>query len=266
MSRIQMKELLEAGVHFGHQTRRWNPKMKPYIFSTRKNIHILDLQKTVALANKAAEFITTSVTEGKTVLFVGTKKQAKKAIAEQAARCGMPYVNNRWLGGMLTNYATVRRSLNLMLEIEGLETSGGLAQRPVKERMSLTRRKEKLQANLGGIRDMQGLPDILFVVDTRKDTLAVAEARRLNIPVVALVDTNCDPEEITYPIPANDDAIRAIALFCAIIADAVLEGQEYRARQQEELEAQAERAAVEGAQADALAEKVAETGDGATAQ
>ncbi len=258
MGRIQMKELLEAGVHFGHQTRRWNPKMKPYIFSTRKNIHILDLQKTVNLANKAAEFVQQQVAMGKQVLFVGTKKQAKKAIAEQAARCGMPYVNNRWLGGMLTNYATVRKSLDLMLEYEGMETSGALAQRPVKERMRITKRLEKLRANLGGIRDMGGLPDLLFVVDTRKDTLAVQEARRLKIPVVALVDTNCDPEEITHPIPANDDAIRAISLFCGFIAESVCEGREQFAKEQEELSAQADKVEQAEAQSAALTEKVAE--------
>ena len=232
--------------------------MKPYIFSTRKNIHILDLQKTVNLANKAGEFVVDSVAQGKKVLFVGTKKQAKKAIAEQAARCGMPYVNNRWLGGMLTNYATVRKSLDLMFEIETMETSGALAQRPVKERMRLTRRKEKLQANLGGIRDMGSLPDLLFVVDTRKDMLAVQEANRLKIPVVALVDTNCDPEEITHPIPANDDAIRAIALFCSFIANSVNEGREQYEKQQAEYAAEADKVASADSEAVALQQKVGE--------
>ena len=258
MAKVTMRQMLEAGVHFGHQTRFWNPKMATYIFGERNKIHIINLEKTLPLFNDAVNAVSKIASHNGKVLFVGTKRAARQPIMEEAIRAGMPYVNHRWLGGMLTNYATVRKSLDLMFEIEEMETSGALAQRPVKERMRLLRRKEKLQANLGGIRDMGTLPDLLFVVDTRKDMLAVQEANRLKIPVVALVDTNCDPEEITHPIPANDDAIRAIALFCGFIANSVNEGREQYDKRQEEYAAEADKVASADSEAVAMEQKVEE--------
>ena len=218
-----MKELLEAGVHFGHQTKRWNPKMKKYIFGKRNGIYIIDLQKTLKLFKEASAFITELSSAGKRILFVGTKRQAQDAILEEANRCGMFYVNNRWLGGTLTNFTTVRKSIERLKELEATlnDTEKELSK---KERASLDRERDKLQKNLIGIREMDGLPDALFVIDPKKEYIAVQEAKKLRIPVVAIVDTNCDPEDINHVIPGNDDAIRAIRLFTQKIADSVLEG------------------------------------------
>jgi small subunit ribosomal protein S2 len=230
MSQVTMKQLLEAGVHFGHQTSRWNPKMRPYIFGARNGIHIIDLQQTVTLFREACDFIRAVVADGSTVLFVGTKKQAQETIRADAERCGMPYVNNRWLGGTLTNFHTIKQSLERMKKLEDTiaesETSGTLKK---KERLMLQRDHAKLLTNLQGIRDMKKLPDALFVIDPDREAIAVAEANRLKIPVVGVVDTNCDPDRIAYCIPGNDDAIRAIRLFCGAIADAASEGAGERA-------------------------------------
>ncbi len=220
---ISMKELLEAGVHFGHQTKRWNPKMKKYIFGKRNGIYIIDLQKTLKLFKEASAFISDLSSSGKRILFVGTKRQAQDAILEEANRCGMFYVNNRWLGGTLTNFTTVRKSIERLKEIEGL-LGDGEKEMSKKERAALDRERDKLQKNLIGIREMDGLPDAIFVIDPKKEYIAVKEAKKLRIPVVAIVDTNCDPEDIDYVIPGNDDAIRAIRLFTQKMADAVLEG------------------------------------------
>lgn len=221
-----MKQLLESGVHFGHQTKRWNPKMKPYIFTERNGIYIVDLQQTVKLAEDAYNFVRELATEGKTVLFVGTKKQAKETIKQEAERCGMPYVNERWLGGMLTNFKTIRKRIERLEELEQMEEDGIFEVLPKKEVMQLEKERTKLVRNLGGIRDMNGLPDVLFIVDPRREEIAVAEAKKLGIPVVAIVDTNCDPDDVDYLIPGNDDAIRAVKLLTGVIADAVVESQE----------------------------------------
>jgi small subunit ribosomal protein S2 len=223
-----MKELLEAGVHFGHQTRRWNPKMKPYIFAAKNGIYIIDLQKTVRLLKKAYQFVRETVAEGKDILFVGTKRQAQESIQEEATRCGMPYVNHRWLGGMLTNFQTIRKSIDRLRELEAMMEDGRIMEYPKKETLRLQKEKAKLEKNLGGIKDMEDLPGAIFVVDSKKEYIAVREARKLGIPVVAIVDTNCDPDEIDYPIPGNDDAIRAIRLFSSLMANACLEGLELR--------------------------------------
>ena len=223
MASISMKELLEAGVHFGHQTRRWNPKMRPYIFGKRNGIYIVDLQKTLQLFEEASNFVRDAVARGGSVLFVGTKRQAQDVIREEATRSGMFYVANRWLGGTLTNFVTIRRSIEKFKDIERQlgETESPLTK---KERVRLERERAKLEKNLGGIRDMESLPDALFVIDTNQEHNAVHEANRLGIPVVAVVDTNCDPDLVDYPIPGNDDAIRAIKLFTSRVADSVLEG------------------------------------------
>jgi len=222
---ISMKELLEAGVHFGHQTKRWNPKMKEYIFGERNGIYIIDLQKTLKMFKDAARFVGETAALGKNVLFVGTKRQAQEAIAEEATRCQMFYVNQRWLGGLLTNMLTVQKSIKRLKELEAMAAvEGGYAGRPKKEVIRLERERKHLDQNLAGIKDMPGLPDVLFVIDSNKESIAVKEARRLGIPVVAIVDTNCDPDEVDYVIPGNDDALRAIRLFASKIADAVIEG------------------------------------------
>ena len=221
-----MKELLEAGVHFGHQTKRWNPKMKEYIFGERNGIYIIDLQKTLKLFKDAARYVGEMAQQGKNVLFVGTKRQAQEAIAEEATRCQMYYVNQRWLGGLLTNMTTVQKSIKRLKELESWSTDGGYAARPKKEVIRLERERKHLDSNLAGIKDMPGLPDVLFVIDSNKEAIAVKEARRLNIPVVAIVDTNCDPDEVDWVIPGNDDALRAIRLFASKIADAVVEGRQ----------------------------------------
>jgi small subunit ribosomal protein S2 len=220
-----MKELLEAGVHFGHQTKRWNPKMKEYIFGERNGIYIIDLQKTLKMFKDAARYVGEMAAQGKNVLFVGTKRQAQEAIAEEANRCQMFYVNQRWLGGLLTNMATVQKSIKRLKELEGMASvEDGYAGRPKKEVIRLERERKHLDQNLAGIKDMPGLPDVLFVIDSNKEAIAVKEARRLGIPVVAIVDTNCDPDEVDYVIPGNDDALRAIRLFASKISDAVTEG------------------------------------------
>lgn len=225
---VTMKQLLEAGVHFGHQTKRWNPKMKPYIFGARNGIHIIDLQKTVEYFKVAYSFVKEIGKQGGVILFVGTKKQAQDVIAEEALRVGLPYVNERWLGGMLTNFRTVKTSIDKMKEIERMEEDGYLAKLSKKEAIRLIKRKEKIKEYLNGLRDMENIPDALFVVDSKKERIAILEAKRLGIPVVGVVDTNCDPDDVDYIIPANDDAIRAVKLLASKIADAYEEGKRER--------------------------------------
>ena len=221
MSGIALKDLLEAGVHFGHQTKRWNPKMKAYIFGERNGIYIIDLAKTAKLFREAEQFTMNLAAEGRTILFVGTKRQAQDAVAEEAQRCGMFFVNQRWLGGLLTNFTTIQRSLSRLRDLEAMETDGRYDTLSKKEIAQIEKEKRKLQKNLEGIRNMSRLPDALFVVDTRKEKIAVDEARKLKIPVIGVVDTNCDPDEVDFVIPGNDDALRAIRLFASRIADAV---------------------------------------------
>lgn len=224
MAVISMKQLLEAGVHFGHQTRRWNPKMARFIFTERNGIYIIDLQKTVHKVDEAYNFMKSVAAEGKDILFVGTKKQAQEAIKDEALRCGMFYVNERWLGGMLTNFNTIQTRIRRLRELEKMEEDGTFEKLPKKEVAQLNHEKEKLERFLGGIKDMKKKPGAMFIVDPRKERIAVAEAKRLHIPIVAIVDTNCDPDEIDYPIPGTDDAIRAVRLLCGKMADAVIEG------------------------------------------
>ena len=226
MSVISMKQLLEAGVHFGHQTRRWNPKMKEYIFTERNGIYIIDLQKTVKKAEEAYNFVRSVAEAGDSILFVGTKKQAQESIEQEAKRCEMFYVNQRWLGGMLTNFKTIQTRIAKLRKIEKMEEDGDFAYLPKKEVIKLKAEQEKLEKNLSGIKDMKKLPGAMFVVDPRKEHIAVMEARALGIPVVAIVDTNCDPDEVDYAIPGNDDAIRAVKLIASKMADAVLEGRQ----------------------------------------
>ena len=226
MSVISMKQLLEAGVHFGHQTRKWNPKMSKYIFNSRNDIHIINLEDTVVLIDKAYDFIKEMASQGKTILFVGTKKQAQKAIEDEAKRCGMYYINSRWLGGTLTNFKTIRSRIERLNKLNNMEKVGEFNLLPKKEVIKLKAERDKLEKNLGGIKDMTKLPDVLFVVDTKKEHIAVKEAKTLNIPVVALLDTNCDPEPIDYVIPGNDDAIRAVSLIAGAMANAVIEAKE----------------------------------------
>ena len=226
MAVISMKQLLEAGVHFGHQTRRWNPKMAQYIFTERNGIYIIDLQKTVRKIDEAYMFVRDLALEGKSLLFVGTKKQAQESIEAEAKRCGMFYVNNRWLGGTLTNFRTMQTRIKRLNDIDAMEKNGQFDVLPKKEVIKLCAEREKLLKNLGGIREMKKLPGALFIVDPRKERIAVAEARTLGIPIVAIVDTNCDPDEIDYVIPGNDDAIRAVKLIAGKLADAVLEGKQ----------------------------------------
>ena len=227
---VTMKDLLECGVHFGHQTRRWNPKMKKFIFGERKNIYIIDLQKTLRYFRYTYNIVRDAAAEGKTVLFVGTKKQASQAIKEYAEKCGMPYVNHRWLGGMMTNFQTIKQSIRKLDVIEAMEEDGSIDLLTKKEALMLRRKKEKLMDYLGGIRNMKALPDMVFVVDTVKEKIAVQEANRLRMPVVAPLDTNCDPDFVDYPIPGNDDAIRSIQLFCKEMCEAINEGKELRAQ------------------------------------
>jgi small subunit ribosomal protein S2 len=224
MAVVTMKQLLDSGAHFGHQTRRWNPKMKRFIFTERNGIYIIDLQQTLTYIERAYEFIRETVAHGGTVLFVGTKKQAQEAIADQAKRVGMPFVNQRWLGGMLTNFQTVHKRLQRLKELEAMEQTGGFAGLTKKEVLMLTREKGKLEKTLGGIRDMAKVPSAVWVVDTNKEHIAVGEARKLGIPVVAILDTNCDPDEVDFPIPGNDDAIRSAALLTRVVADAAADG------------------------------------------
>ena len=225
MASITMKELLEAGVHFGHQTKRWNPKMKQYIFGERNGIYIIDLQKTLRLFKEATQFVADLAAQGKTVLFVGTKRQAQDAIAEEALRCNMFFVNQRWLGGLLTNFSTIQKSIKRLKELDAMATDGRYELLPKKGVTRLERERKALEKNLSGIKDMPGLPDALFVIDSKNEEIAVAEARRLGIPVIAIVDTNCDPDVVDYVIPGNDDALRAIRLFASKVSESVIEGQ-----------------------------------------
>jgi small subunit ribosomal protein S2 len=224
MAVVTMRQLLESGVHFGHQTRRWNPKMKRFILTDRNGIYIIDLRQTLDYIDKAYDYIRTTVAEGGSILFVGTKKQAQEAVAEQAQRVGMPFVNHRWLGGMLTNFSTVFKRLQRMKELEALEQTGATQGYTKKEALQLSREKIKLTKTLGGLRDMQRVPAAVWIVDTKKEHIAVDEARKLGIPVIAVLDTNCDPDEVDFPIPGNDDAIRSAALLTRVVADAVADG------------------------------------------
>lgn len=221
---VTMKNLLEAGVHFGHQTRRWNPKMKPFIFTERSGIYILDLQRTLKELDTSYRFTRALASRGESILFVGTKKQAQEPIRDEAVRSGMPYVNQRWLGGMLTNFVTMRSRVQRMEELEAMEADGRMATLPKKEQLLLRKELGKLEANLGGVREMRSLPGAIFVVDTKREDIAIREARRLHIPIIGLVDTNADPDEVDYVIPANDDAIRSVGLMCRVIADAIIDG------------------------------------------
>jgi len=223
MAVVTMKSLLESGVHFGHQVKRWDPRMKKYIFAERNGIHIIDLQKTIVAIKDAYSAVRKVTSDGKSVLFVGTKKQAQQTIAKEAERCGMFFINNRWLGGMLTNFTTIKKSLLRLKKLEKMEIDGTFENLTKKEISGIQKEKAKLEKNLGGIKEMKELPGIIFIIDTHKEAIAVAEARRMGIPIVAVVDTNCNPEGIDYPIPGNDDAIRAITLFTSIIANAVIE-------------------------------------------
>lgn len=251
MATVTMKELLEAGVHFGHQTRRWNPKMKEYIFGERNGIHIIDLQKTLKMFREAAAYITSIAAEGKTVLFVGTKRQAREAIAEEAVRCGQYYVNSRWLGGTLTNWTTLQKSIQRFKGLEEMEGDGRLEAAPNKEQAKMRRELRHFHENLDGLKNLAGLPDVLFIVDSRNETIAIKEARKLQIPVVAVVDSNCDPDVVDHIIPGNDDALRAIRLFTSKIADAILHGQ----AQYEQAVMEAAKAAEEATAAEAAAEE-----------
>jgi len=247
LAAIAMKDLLEAGVHFGHQTKRWNPKMKEYIFGERNGIYILDLGKTVKLFREAEEFVTNLAAEGRTILFVGTKRQAQDVIAEEAQRCGMFFVNERWLGGLLTNFATIQRSLGRLRDLEAMATDGRFDTLSKKEIARNEKERRKLAKNLEGIRQMSRLPDAVFIVDTKKEQIAVDEARKLKIPVIGIVDTNCDPDEVDFVIPGNDDALRAIRLFASRIADAVIAGRDMK----QSVDAEAARQAAEEAAANA---------------
>jgi small subunit ribosomal protein S2 len=266
LANITMKELLEAGVHFGHQTKRWNPKMKEYIFGERNGIYIIDLQKTLKMFKEASKFVQDLAAEGRIVLFVGTKRQAQDAIAEEAQRCGGFYVNQRWLGGLLTNWVTVQKSVKRLKELDDMATDGRYELLPKKEVIKLERERKHLQANLAGIKEMTRLPDAIFVIDSNKEQIAVREARKLGIPVVAVVDTNCDPSEVDYVIPGNDDALRAIRLFASKIADSIAEGSQF-ATDKQTAELAAAAGAAKQAEADA-AQASAEAGateEGATA-
>ena len=233
---VTMRDLLECGVHFGHQVRRWNPKMKKFIFGERKGIYIIDLQKTIRYFRYTYNIVRDAAAEGKTILFVGTKKQAGPTVGDFAKECGMPYVNHRWLGGMLTNFATIRQSIRKLEVIEKMEEDGSIDLLTKKEALMLRRKKEKLVAYLGGIKDMKALPDMIFVIDVVKEKSAVAEANRLKIPVVAPLDTNCDPDVVDFPIPGNDDAIRSVQLFCKEMAEAINEGKALREQDGENIE------------------------------
>jgi small subunit ribosomal protein S2 len=240
MAVISMKQLLEAGVHFGHQTRRWNPKMAEYIFAERNGIYIIDLQKTVRKVEEAYRAVADIVREGGEMLFVGTKKQAQESIKEEATRCGMYYVNERWLGGMLTNFKTIQARIQRLKELEKMQVDGRMSLLPKKEVANLMHEMEKLQKNLGGIKNMRAIPDVLFIVDPRKERIAIQEARNLGIPIVAIVDTNCDPDEVDYVIPGNDDAIRAVKLIAGKLADAVVESRQGEINETESASATAE--------------------------
>jgi len=252
---VTMRELLEAGVHFGHQTRRWNPKMRPYIFTERNGIHIVDLRMTVSQAERAYKLVEDATTKGGTILFIGTKKQAQDAIQKGAEACGMPYVNHRWLGGMLTNFQTIHRRIMYMRELERMDSSGEMDALPKKERLRLRREMGKLQAVLGGVRDMHRTPDVVFIIDINEEHIAVAEAARLGIPIIALVDTNCDPDLIDLVIPGNDDAIRAAYLLSNAMADAANKGQELYAASKKDKDSKNQAKAAPAAKAGAEAPK-----------
>src|SRR5262249_27819334 len=256
VAQITMKELLEAGVHFGHQTKRWNPKMKEYIFGERNGIYIIDLQKTLKMFKDASKYVQDMAAQGKTIMFVGTKRQAQDAIAEEATRCGMFYVNQRWLGGLLTNWVTVQKSVKRLQELDDMATDGRYDLLPKKEVIKLERERKHLQANLAGIKSLKRLPDTLFVIDSNKEQIAVREARKLGIPVVAVVDTNCDPTEVDYVIPGNDDALRAIRLFASKIADSIVEGAQAATDKQD-----AEFAGAVGAATETIATEGTEVGE-----
>ncbi len=234
MAVVAMKQLLEAGVHFGHQTRRWDPKMAEYIFQARNGIHIIDLQKTSKKLDEAYAFLKEQVEEGKTVLFVGTKKQAQECVKEAALKCGMYYIDQRWLGGMLTNFGTIQKRIQRLKDLEAMEQDGTFEILPKKEVILLKKEMEKLERNLGGIKEMDKLPGVIFLVDPKKERIAILEAKKLNIPVIGLVDTNCNPEELDYPIPGNDDAIRAVKLIADVMANAVIEGKQGESFEAEE--------------------------------
>jgi len=255
---VAMKDLLECGVHFGHQTRRWNPKMKKYIFGERKNIYIIDLQKTLRFFRYTYNVVKDAATEGQTMLFVGTKKQASQAVKEYAEKCGMPYVNHRWLGGMLTNYQTIKQSIRKLDIIEKMEEDGQIELLTKKEALMLKRKKAKLLDYLGGIREMKKIPDMIFVIDTVKEKIAVQEARRLGIKVIAPLDTNCDPDLVDLPIPGNDDAIRSVRLFCKEMAEAMNEGREIREQDAAADEVQEEVAVSDEEKAEAVEEAVSD--------
>jgi small subunit ribosomal protein S2 len=257
MSNITMKELLEAGVHFGHQTKRWNPKMKPFIFGARNGIYIIDLQKTVRLFKNAYNFVVDAAKGGETVLFVGTKKQAQDSVAEEASRCGMFYVNQRWLGGMLTNFSTVKQSIDRLKRLDSMVADGSIEAYTKKEALQLEKERQKLERTLGGIKGMGKVPGVLFVIDPKNEEIAVSEAKKLGIKVVAIVDTNCDPDDIDYIIPGNDDAIRAIRLLSSKMADAVIEGAQAR-----DTQLQTDSEGAEYAEGEAAAEYAAEAGAG----
>ena len=250
---VTMKGLLECGVHFGHQTRRWNPKMAEYIFAERNGIYIIDLQKTLRMLETAVDFVEEIASKGGGVLFVGTKRQSQEAVQGEAVRCGMYHVNHRWLGGMLTNFQTIRRSVNRLDELDANETNGIFDQMPKKEVMRLRREKGKLDSNLSGVREMKKLPDVVIVTDTRKEHTAIAEANKLGIPIIAIVDTNCDPDPIDLPVPGNDDAIRSIRLICSVLSDAVINGRG-EALEGTEVATEAEQPATPVAQVDAILE------------
>ena len=261
MGVVSMKQLLECGVHFGHQTRRWNPKMKPYIFTERNGIYIIDLQKTVKGLEKAYDFVREVSKSGGTLLFVGTKRQAQDPIREEALKAGQYYINQRWLGGLLTNFATIRRRVTRMVELQGMETDGSINKYPKKEIIQLRKEREKLEKYLSGIKEMKDIPDALFIIDPRRETIAVLEAHKLGIPVISIVDTNCDPDVIDYPIPGNDDAIRAIELVVGLMANAFIEGRQGQdsrvenAVQEEEIE-EVKEATVVPEELDAVVEEI----------
>ena len=268
MVSVTMKELLEAGVHFGHQVRRWNPKMKEYIFGERNGIYIIDLQKTQRMFREAITFVTNTIAEdrGKTVLFVGTKRQAQDAIREEAERCGQYFVNQRWLGGLLTNFQTVQKSIKRLRDLEAMQTDGRYEKLTKKERIKLDREREGLNKNLSGIKSMGRLPDVVFIIDVRKEEIAVAEANRLGIPIVAVVDTNCSPEGIDYVIPGNDDALRAVRLFASRIADSILDGQQIATEGAAAITSDEEAEFTEGAGGETTPEAASETSDTETAE
>jgi len=264
MTQVTMQQMLEAGLHFGHQTRRWNPKMKPYIYGPRNGIYIINLDATMRYFRKAYGYVVDTVAKGGSVLFVGTKRQAQEIVTKEAERCGMYYVNHRWLGGMMTNFQTIKHSVERLKKIEAMQEDGSISRFPKKEILMMEKERVKLHRNLGGIKNMRTLPDTLFVVDPKKEDIAVNEARKLNIPVVALTDTNCDPDGIDYLIPGNDDAIRSIKLISSLVAEAVIEGKVRRGEEEadvDEIEAAMSQDSIEGTQAD---EGVAEGSAGAS--